>query len=139
VSRRAIGILLFASIWLTGCGAGPLLENSSWHDRLSLKRGNSPNPSAGSTNHVQLDQFNSDLPTPTVRPGTDVLVGTDLSELQAQLHSDGDKGTLNLVKVPLAEAAKTILGDILGLNYSIDGRVDAEKPSKQRKPSPSVN
>jgi general secretion pathway protein D len=40
--------------------------------------------------------------------------------------NDKDRGTLNLVRVPLAEAAKTILGDILGLNYSIDSRVDAE-------------
>jgi general secretion pathway protein D len=61
-----------------------------------------------------------------VQPGTDVLIGTDLPDLPRNIEKDDERGTLNLVKVPLAEAAKTILGDILGLNYSVDDRVNAE-------------
>ncbi|HEY7765783.1 MAG TPA: type II secretion system secretin GspD [Aestuariivirgaceae bacterium] len=61
-----------------------------------------------------------------MQPGTDVLIGTDLPDLPRNIEKDDERGTLNLVKVPLAEAAKTILGDILGLNYSVDDRVNAE-------------
>jgi len=35
-----------------------------------------------------------------------------------------DGVTLNLVNAPVAQAAKTILGDILGLNYSVSPRLD---------------
>lgn len=33
--------------------------------------------------------------------------------------------TLNLVKVPVEQAAKTVLGDVLGVSYAIDPRADA--------------
>ena len=54
------------------------------------------------------------------------MLAANMLDLPDDIEADRDKGTLNLVKVPLAEAAKVILGDILGLNYSFDPRVDAE-------------
>jgi general secretion pathway protein D len=62
------------------------------------------------------------------------LLSAGSPDLPASIKQDDAKVTLNLVKVPLAEAAKTILGDILGLNYSIDNRIDAEITLQTTKP-----
>jgi general secretion pathway protein D len=61
--------------------------------------------------------------TETVSRGT----GTFLSEAAAPARrwgeEPGDGITLNLVNVPISEAAKTILGEILGVNYSISNTI----------------
>jgi general secretion pathway protein D len=41
----------------------------------------------------------------------------------ALVSESGEGVTLNLVEAPIADAAKAVLGDILGVNYVIDGRV----------------
>jgi general secretion pathway protein D len=125
VSTRIVSVTLCVglAIGLGACGARPFLDGSHAPDRLTLRHGTRPNPSLGrSTPHQALVEESHG----TVQPGTDLLVQETLPDLAGKLAGDEERGTLNLVKVPLAEAARSILGDILGLNYSIDGRVEAE-------------
>lgn len=121
----ARAFLLFSVLLLLcACGAGPLLDNSSWTDRLSVRSGSEI---SGSRNrHAKVSDQETAGSGRIIQPGTDVFVDRDLPLLPKGIEADQERGTLNLVKVPLAEAAKTILGDILGLNYSVDDRVSAE-------------
>jgi general secretion pathway protein D len=110
---------------LSACGADPLLDRSSWTDRLTVRQGVAANTRAANTG-LRTSQRQPAPSGHIVQPGTDALIGSELPDLPRNVEEDEERGTLNLVKVPLAEAAKTILGDILGLNYSVDDRVTAE-------------
>ena len=59
-----------------------------------------------------------------VRPGTDEFLGNQASS-NAQIFSFSGKDnvSLNLVRVPIKDAAKAILGDALGVNYTIADEV----------------
>jgi type II secretory pathway component GspD/PulD (secretin) len=52
---------------------------------------------------------------------------------QAVADASGEGVTLNLVNVPAPQAAKTVLGDILGVKYTVDptieGKVTIQTPS----------
>lgn len=67
------------------------------------------------------------LPTPSspALPVTQEGNGRMIGDAAAPAFS-GRKGTivLNLVNVPLQQAAKTVLGDMIGVNYVVDPRVD---------------
>jgi general secretion pathway protein D len=61
---------------------------------------------------------------PTVVEGTGRFVG-DRSASSQNIADQSEEGvTLNLVNVPAAQAAKTILGDMLGVRYTIDPKVE---------------
>ena len=118
------GVLSLLSVWLLSCGASPLIDKTSWSDRLTVHHGAAPVPSSPRVAHPPEEAVSPRF-LPTVAVGTDMLAA-DMPDLPDHIEADQEKGTLNLVKVPLAEAAKVILGEILGLNYSFDPRVDAE-------------
>src|SRR5690242_4600528 len=59
---------------------------------------------------------------PVTEPGTDQLIATALGKGNART-ADGNV-VLNLAGVPLQQAAKTVLGDLIGVNYVIDPRVE---------------
>jgi general secretion pathway protein D len=63
----------------------------------------------------------SAVPTTVIGDGRMVSAG-----LAANGSKSGDKATvvLNLASVPLQQAAKTVLGDLIGVNYVVDPRVD---------------
>src|SRR5207245_6432438 len=64
--------------------------------------------------------------------GSDNFVG---SSFAPQLGDEAVEDiTLNLVNVPLAQAAKTVLGEVLELNYSIDGKVTGAVTLQTTKP-----
>lgn len=64
---------------------------------------------------------------PTVVKGTGRFVGERRSESEQHAGDQSEDGvTLNLVNVPAPQAAKTILGDILGVKYTIDPKVDGK-------------
>jgi general secretion pathway protein D len=69
----------------------------------------------------------------TVVEGTGRFVGEPPSGATRSSGEAGDDGvTLNLVNVPARDAAKTILGDILSVKYTIDpsveGRITIQTP-----------
>lgn len=56
--------------------------------------------------------------------GTGEFTGESLSAISAGKAADGSEGyTINLVDAPIAQAAKKILGDIMGYNYLVDPKV----------------
>jgi general secretion pathway protein D len=69
-----------------------------------------------------------------VRYGDNRLIGQPIS---SGVQFDGDEAQdlkLNLVGVPVAEAAKSILGDVMALNYSVDARVTGTVTLQTSKP-----
>lgn len=57
------------------------------------------------------------------QPGTDQLLGNPVSPGSAGYDKDSEDVMLNLVAVSIPQAAKSVLSDVLGLNYSVDVRV----------------
>jgi general secretion pathway protein D len=55
-----------------------------------------------------------------VSPGTGELVSSTARDKSKTVPSTEEGVTLNLVNTSIAESAKTILGEILGLNYSVN-------------------
>lgn len=68
------------------------------------------------------------LPSPssqavaTTDPGDGLLIGVSSKRLRSS--SPDSNVVLNLSSVPLQQAAKTVLGDMIGVNYVVDPRVD---------------
>jgi general secretion pathway protein D len=127
-------ILLFVLALMTS--ACQTIEDSSitntWRSdplpRLDAKRGRAP----GTTSAPLL----RDRPAakPTLIEGTGRFVGDRSKDLHTNASDSVESGvTLNLVNVPVQQAANTILSDIVGMRYTIDpkidGRVTIQTPS----------
>lgn len=70
--------------------------------------------------------------------GTDSFIGK-LPAYSAEATFKGEDGiTLNLLNVPIAEAAKTVLGDILGLNYTVSSNVSGTLTVQTTNPVPKA-
>jgi len=69
---------------------------------------------------------NSPKTKTTFLEGTGRFVGDPQSLRQAARDADGGDVTLNLVNVPTPQAAKTILGDILAVRYTLDPGVEGK-------------
>src|SRR5262249_27763734 len=85
-----------------------------------------PPPSSGgyrSAGTPLLD--NSPKTKTTFLEGTGRFVG-DPQPRQAAADANGEGATLNLVNVPAPQAAKTILGDILAVRYTVDPGVEGK-------------
>lgn len=55
--------------------------------------------------------------------GNDRLTGDPISLESPYFDKDAEDVSLNLVNASIAQAAKAVLGDVLGLNYAVDARV----------------
>jgi general secretion pathway protein D len=71
---------------------------------------------------------------PTIIEGTGRFVGAPSPPGQASATDGaGDGVTINLVNVPAPQAAKTVLGDILGVKYTVDpgieGKITIQTPA----------
>jgi general secretion pathway protein D len=60
---------------------------------------------------------------PFVSQGTGEFVSKPDSAATTSGTLEGDRVTLNLVNAPIAQAAKTVLGDILKVNYSVSDKL----------------
>jgi general secretion pathway protein D len=69
-----------------------------------------------------------------VKYGSDALTGTPSNSIYEQDEGDPEDLKLNLVNVPIASAAKAVLSDVLGLNYSVDSRVQGVVTLQTTKP-----
>ena len=71
----------------------------------------------------------------TIIEGTGRFVGDPGIEVIKTSPDVGDGGvTLNLLNVPTAQAAKTILGDILSVKYAVDPKVEGKITIQTPKP-----
>ena len=57
------------------------------------------------------------------QPGTDRLVGPPIVQLSSQVDNESEDVMLNLVGATIPQAAKSVLNDVLELDYSVDARV----------------
>lgn len=69
-----------------------------------------------------------------VQEGNDRLTGDPTPGNPVSFDRDAEDITLNLVNAPISQAAKSVLGDILGLNYSVDARVQGAITIQTSKP-----
>ena len=76
---------------------------------------------------------------PTIMDGTGRFLGDKQSPAQAQANDAGNSVTLNLVAVPIPQAAKTVLGDLLAVKYTVDpsleGKMTLQTPGPVSKPA----
>ena len=120
---------ILLAISLQGCTSVPLGE-----DLLAEKLVPKPGK-AGYTapRSAVLDEPRSGKPfTGAYIAGTDNFIGT--SGARSPVDGPEEDITLNLVNVPLAQAAKTVLGEVLELNYSLDGRLNGTVTLQTTKP-----
>ena len=69
-----------------------------------------------------------------IQEGNDQLTGRPISLDSPYFDKDAEEITLNLLNASVAQAAKSILGDMMGLDYSIDGRVQGTVTLQTSKP-----
>jgi general secretion pathway protein D len=129
-------MLLVFCVILSACAAGTdganLLE-----DKLDRKL-------ASESKQAKLQKYiaNNDEQQSAgyLQPGNDQLVATGaIEELVLEQGDGSDTVQLNLLDVPVAVAAKSVLGDIIGLNYSIDPRVQGTLTVQTSQPTSVVN
>lgn len=63
---------------------------------------------------------------PVLENGTGRFVSDGKTNIQDTTSSDDNTVTLNLVNLPINDAAKIVIGDILGSNFVIDPKVDSK-------------
>ena len=121
--RVLVGIVLVAV--LSGCGS---LDSAD--DRFSsilegLDSSGKPAPRAGGTASRRLFGREGEQAFRGVAAeGSGQFVSRRAPAVSLETGASGEQGyRLNLVDAPIAAAAKNVLGDILGINYLIDPRV----------------
>ena len=70
-----------------------------------------------------------------VAEGTGRLVGTGRTRDRRDPPAGDDGVTLNLVNLSIAEAAKIVLGDILGVDYVVDPKLDGKVTAHTSRPT----
>ncbi len=132
-------LLLLAGLACMATACAPSLNGESLLD----KRLDAPIQSrSASQKQAQLDRFlQSQSTDPGKTPfegftqqGTDNLTGKPVSQVSLPFDQEGEDVTLNLLNVSVAQAAKSVLGDTLGLNYSVDARVQGSITLQTSKP-----
>jgi general secretion pathway protein D len=120
---------ILLAISLQGCTTVPLGE-----DLLAEKLVPKPGKAGyAAPRSAVLDEPRSGKPfTGAYIAGTDNFIGT--SGARSPVDGPEEDITLNLVNVPLAQAAKTVLGEVLELNYSLDGRLNGTVTLQTTKP-----
>ncbi|MEY9582012.1 hypothetical protein ABIA15_000769 [Sinorhizobium fredii] len=122
--RRGRFVLYMAIAMLAGCAS----ENGDERWNALMEGVGKP---AGSSAHgyptskaITGARGPNSAPRGFAQIGTGEFTGESLSAISAGKAADGSEGyTINLVDAPIAQAAKKILGDIMGYNYLVDPKV----------------
>ena len=78
----------------------------------------------GSASSVPWQRYEASSKTePFESRGTGEFLAKPSAPANAASTEEGDRVTLNLVNAPIAQAAKTVLGDILKVNYSLSDKI----------------
>jgi general secretion pathway protein D len=121
---RRVLILAFLSALLQGC-SGASFRESLLEQRTAPGQGSGTNTRSGVLKTQKLiaaDRAESGFEGFT-QFGNDRLVNSAKRRANTNSQQDSGEFTLNIVDVPIAQAAKSILGDAFGLTYSVDPRV----------------
>lgn len=119
--------LVLLALLLAGCTQE--LDDAG-SDLLDSKLERKASPYAGENKRARLQKLIEDEARSNsagfegiTELGDDQLTGKPISKGAAFAGGELQDIKLNLVEVPVAEAAKSVLGDILELNYSVDTQV----------------
>jgi general secretion pathway protein D len=126
MKSRVIAILLCASNF-TACTSSTSMEDvfSVKLNELNSNGRAVPISSRDPSGYVSR-KSGDDAFSGVIQRGTGSFVNQQPAIL-AQKTTSGDEGySLNLVDAPIAAAAKSVLGDTLGLNYVVDPRVSGQ-------------
>lgn len=113
-------------VWLAACT--PQLSSESLLDnRLNQPQTASRSAAQKQQRLTTFLQQNGAKPSGNfaglVQEGNDRLTGDPVSLESPYFDKDAEDVSLNLVNTSIAQAAKAVLGDVLGLNYTVDARV----------------
>jgi general secretion pathway protein D len=135
IALRLRGAVFVPAIALSGCqglevetGAAPTADAWNSVSRVHLDGGGGYGYRSGG---VPLPGAKS-AAEPTIIDGTGRFLGGKPSSTEAQAGETGNSVTLNLVGVPIPQAAKTVLGDLLAVKYTLDpgleGKITLQTP-----------
>jgi general secretion pathway protein D len=138
--KRAIAclILLCVSGFFAGC-SNPLTRQSLLDSKLESASGEKPSAAAKRRKLDQLltsstDQSGRNFQGYT-KPGNDQFFQSIGNDNESEPLDDTSKSvTLNLVGASIPQAAKSVFGDVLGLNYTVDPRVQGAITLQTSKP-----
>lgn len=123
--RTALSLAIAATLAIGGCGMNRFAERPpAWGDTLRPGEIAGTATPIGDTGDYQPEQDDPQSPPPAdfYRPGNDVIVQNVEGIAGARVLDDGDV-KLNFQNANLLEVIKIILGDTLGLNYTVDPTV----------------
>lgn len=121
-------VRIFSSVFvliatMSGCGSLDSSPLEKIADGSNIRRSAPPTAAVKGGKAIS----NADHPAKTlIVEGTGRFVGMPASSLPIGARLDEGDVTLNLVKVPVAQAAKTVLGDLLSVRYTIDPNVKGD-------------
>ncbi len=122
VKRATLLLLVFAVV---ACGTGPNTRNEFRNSLSGLENWGAPRGAPGGNLGSIGTSGGSTAFTGTVQQGTGTFVSSRAPAIApGQTRSGEDGYTLNLVDVPVRDAAKTVLGDTLSVNYVIDPQIN---------------
>src|SRR5579883_1674476 len=126
-SRLGLRGVALTAVWLVAAcqPAGP----TQHFDRAPVKPAGQtalPRPSETTSQAATGEVLNGPPSAPTLLPGTGVML-SDQGASDAAAEASGKPGdiTLNFVDADVREVVRSVLGDVLHLNYSIDSKVQA--------------
>lgn len=138
VSLRRLAVTLITSLLVVACTPMQRDHSPNWSERMRY------HPAAPSSDNTQAIDT---MTTPTgdatpkaaadhafVQPGNDQMIRMrDQAVADARVQADGDI-KLNFQNANLLEVIKIVLGDMLGLNYVIDPRVQGSVSMQSSRP-----
>lgn len=122
---RIVGCLLLV-VSMTACANGPNPKTGFKNSLAGLENWGSPrSPDSGNVGAIDTSRTQSSAFTGAVQRGTGSFVSSRAPAIAPAPTSSGEDGyDLNLVDVPVKDAAKSVLGDTLSVNYVIAPEVN---------------
>lgn len=129
IARYVLGAAAaISTIMLGACGSDSLFQDHpvGQLNPLSTSQERIRSSSTGEARSSPISWHDAKIAAPSnafVSAGTGQFVGKSAGFAVADTASGEDGVTLNLLDAPVAQAAKTILGDILKVNYTVSDKV----------------
>lgn len=116
---------LVCGLMLAGCSADSQVKDLFSDAMQSVDNRGSPKPAGAGTSRAISGPMNG---TPTftgaIQQGSGSFISSKTPMISVERRPAGDEGyTLNLVNAPISQAAKSVLGDVLGVSYVVDPRI----------------
>lgn len=124
---------IYFMLLLSGCasfGGPPVAE---WQVMAIPKQHEQKHPSQASALVKSHKRSNDNA---VITNGTGQFIGTQSHNENTESHNEEEGVTLNLVNLPVEEAAKIIVGDIIGEDFVIDPKLEAKVTVHTAQPVP---